>query len=263
MNVSKMLKTVKKATKKHAPKVLLALGIGLGGYAAYRAVKATPEALDILDEELNKRRPGSAVIPIQKIPEQFKLKDKVALTWRCYVPAVAAGAASVGCLVGAGIIDNKRISALTAAVSMSETALRDYMNAAAKTVGEKKEREIHDALAKDKLERSSFQEKRVIPTGNGETLCYDALSDRYFRSSVEAIRRAMNDVNKRIINGEDSATLNDLYFAMGLDTIGLGDNIGWNVERNVIDLNFSSQLVPSTGEPCLVVDHNEYPYALY
>jgi hypothetical protein len=263
MNGVKIIKTAKRFAKKNASKILLGLGIGLGGYAVYKSVTATAEALDILDEELVKTEPGAVATPIQKIPERFTMKDKVRLTWKCYIPAAVASVASVTCLISAGVMDERRIGALTTAVSMSESALREYMAATVKTVGEKKERDIRDTIAKDKLEKSTYQENKVTFTGNGETLCYDALSGRYFRSCYDAIRRAENEVNKRIINGEDSLTLNDLYFAMGLDTIGLGDRIGWNVEDDIVSFVFSSQLAPSTGEPCLVIDHNKYPYPIY
>lgn len=266
MKISDIAKGVQVFTKKHTPKILLGLGVGLGMYAAYQAVKATPEALDILDEELGKTEPGAVTIPIYKISEKFSVKDRVRLTWKCYIPAAIAGVGAVSCIIGAGVVDDRRIQTLTAAAAMSESALRDYVSAAVKTVGEKKEHDIRDTMAKDQLGKGASPADRAICTGNGETLCYDPLCDRYFKSSMEAIRRAENDINKRIVNGEDALSLNDLYYAMGLDDIKLGDTIGWQVDRGLIDLSFSSVLAPDAtpwgGTPCLVVNHKRLPYPL-
>ena len=52
--------------------------------------------------------------------------------------------------------------------------------------------------------------------------------------------------------------LNDLYFLLGLKTIGLGDDLGWNVDRGLIDIYFSSQLTED-GKPCVVIGHRLPP----
>lgn len=53
-------------------------------------------------------------------------------------------------------------------------------------------------------------------------------------------------------------SLNDLYFELGLDNIKLGDELGWNIDKGYIDINFSSQL-DANGTPCLVLDYRVAP----
>ena len=56
----------------------------------------------------------------------------------------------------------------------------------------------------------------------------------------------------------DHKALNEFYDEIRLDHISIGDDLGWNIERGMIDLSFSS-LVADDGTPCLVVDYQVSP----
>ena len=53
-------------------------------------------------------------------------------------------------------------------------------------------------------------------------------------------------------------SLNEFYDELGLDHTKLGDDLGWNLDDGLIELNFSSQLAENET-PCLVVDYNVAP----
>lgn len=53
-------------------------------------------------------------------------------------------------------------------------------------------------------------------------------------------------------------SLNDFYYEIGLRGISIGDDIGWDIDRGYIDLDFSSQLAED-GVPCLVIDYGVAP----
>jgi hypothetical protein len=60
-------------------------------------------------------------------------------------------------------------------------------------------------------------------------------------------------------------SLNDFYGEIGLEPIQLGDELGWNVDQGLIELEFSSQL-SENNEPCLVINYNiapKYGYSSY
>ena len=72
----------------------------------------------------------------------------------------------------------------------------------------------------------------------------------------------MNDINYRL-NVEMYMSLNDFYYELGLKPTRLGDELGWNINDGLIEVNFSSQLTED-GEPCLVMDYQiapKYDYA--
>ena len=53
-------------------------------------------------------------------------------------------------------------------------------------------------------------------------------------------------------------SLNDFYYELGLENIELGEELGWNVNNGLVELNFSSQL-SSDETPCLVMNYNIAP----
>lgn len=98
-----------------------------------------------------------------------------------------------------------------------------------------------------------------LPIGKAtrNTLCYDAVSGRYFKGDIEKIKKAECELNRQM-RDEMYISLNDFYYEIGLDNIKLGDELGWNIDDGYIDLSFSSQLA-SDGTPCLVIDYTIAP----
>lgn len=243
--ISNALKGAEKALKKHSPEILT--GIGIAGMIAttISAVKATPKALRLIDEK--------------EIQENKRLTtaEVVLTTWKCYIPAAVTGALSVACLIGASAVSLKRNAALATAYTISETALKDYREKAVEVVGEKKEQAIRDAIAKDKLADNPVDDKQIVMTGSGDTLCYDVLSGRYFKSDIEKIRKAINDLNRDMLS-EQYVSLNDLYYAIGLPDIKLGNDLGWNIDKGYIEVQFGSHLA-ANGTPCLVLAYTVAP----
>lgn len=226
--------------KKNSPAILTGASVAGLITTTVLAVKATPRALSILeaaeDESLEKLTP----------------LEMAKLTWKCYVPTTLMGVATIACMISAHSIQLRRNAALASAYSIAETALREYHEKVVETLGETKARSIKDKIAQEKIKKDPISNKEVIVTGKGDMLCYDALSGRYFKNNIENLRRIQNDFNRNLIN-EMYVSLNEVYYAMGLPGIGVGDDLGWNVDT-MIEFHFSAQLTED-GEPCIVVDY--------
>ena len=230
---------------KHSPEILMGVGIAGMVTTTILAVKATPKALRLLELE----KEDQAV-------ESLSAKDAARTAWKCYIPAMGVGVASVICLIGASSVSARRNAALATAYSISETVLREYRDKVVETIGEKKEEEIHDAIAKDRVEKNPLSQN-VVFIQEGNTLCYDALSGRYFKSDMEKLKRAANDLYRQMLT-EDYVSLNEFYYLIGLPNIKIGDDIGWNVDNGPMDLSFSTQLADD-NTPCLVLDYEIVP----
>ena len=181
----------------------------------------------------------------------------VKTTWFCYIPAVITGTLSIACLIGASSVNAKRNAALATAYTLSESALKDYQGKVVEMFGEKKHETVKDAIAKDKIEKNPVVTREIIITEKGNTLCYDAISGRYFKGDIDKIKKAECELNRRM-RDEMYVSLNDFYYEVGLDNIKIGDELGWNIDNGYIDLSFSSQLT-SDGTPCLVIDYSIAP----
>lgn len=241
-----LIKTIRSGLAKHSPAILTALGItGMIGTTVL-AVKATPKALDLIEnkkEELDK--------------DKLTVVETVKATWKCYVPAAVTCVTSAACLIGASSVHTKRNAALATAYKLSESALIEYRDKVVETIGEKKEQSVRDAIAKDHVEKNPVTNNEVIITDKGYTLCYDELSGRYFYSDIEKIKKAANELNRQMLN-DMYVSLNELYYELGLEGTKLGEQMGWNVDRGLIDLKFSAT-VSADDRPCIVLDYRVPP----
>lgn len=263
LNLSNVTKQITGTLKKKSPEILTGMGIGLGACTVGLAVKATPKALMLIEEK--KREINNDILAEAKATGQdkcehvdkLKVTDTIRVTWKCYIPAAVTGVASVACLVGASSTNARRNAALAAAYTISESALKDYKRKVVEVVGEKKEQEVRDAVAKEKIERDPVETKEIIITEKGETRCYDVLSGRYFKSDIDMLNRAVNELNRKLID-QSYMSLNDFYYAIGLPEIKIGDYLGWRVDQGLVELDFSAQL-SGDGIPCLVMDFGDAP----
>lgn len=173
-------------------------------------------------------------------------------------PAALSAGFTAACIVGSQVIAHNQYGALMAAYMLGQDKLKMFESKAVKLMGEDQTGELKAAVAQQRVLMRPITSSSgyIIDTGNGNTLCLDAMSGRYFKSSVEALRRAENDVNSQV-NDDWSATLNEFYQYLGLEPIKLGDDLGWNTE-NLLHLMFDSALT-SSGEPVLVLDYETYP----
>lgn len=236
---STVVKQAAHVLQQHSPAILS--GCAAAGVVATTvfAVKATPKACEIIQEK--------------------ELDDKVEIvkeTWKLYIPAIASGVITIACIIGANHISLKRSAALASLYSISEATLKEYQDKVVEKIGKKKEQEIKDEIAKDRIMKNPQEKNQVILTGKGDVLCFDAITGRYFKSDIEKIRKAINDLNMQL-NKDYFVSVNDLYYELGIPGIKMGDIMGWNLP-DMIDAEFSSQLTDD-GTPCLVMDFIMFP----
>lgn len=267
-NVPAIAKSIKSTLSQHCPEILTAFGIAGMVTATVLAVRATPKAMKLIENEVEKKNRElvneAAENGDDACQQISKLKpvDTMKVTWKCYVPAAVTSVASIACLIGASSVHLKRNAALLTAYKLSETALTEYREKVVETVGERKEGAIRDAVAKERVEKHPIDPATVIVTGNGETHCLDYWTDRYFKTDLDKIYRAENELNSQLLD-EGYVSLNDFYYCLGLDSAGLGEVVGWSYNRTgLVKLRLSSQL-SSNKTPVMVIDFETAPYYEY
>lgn len=249
LNLSNVIKDIKKVAVKHSPTILTGIGIAGMITTTVLAVKVTPKALDIIADIKEKHD--------DDCDKKAVAKELVTRVVPVYAPAAVMGIASTACLIGANSVHAKRNAALAAAYTISDTALREYREKVVETMGEKKDKAVKDEIAKDKLKEDPVQSHEVIVTKRGTTLCYDCIFGRYFKSDMETIKRAITKVNRMIVT-DMYASLNDFYSEIDIPPVKIGDMIGWNIDDGELDVDFSSQLAED-GTPCLVIGYTAAP----
>lgn len=254
MNLAVVTKSLTNAMHKNSPSILTALGVGGLLTSIVLAVKGTIKAVEAYEQEMIFRRTNVAYKGLDPLIEP---KEVIELTWQFYIPTAVMGLTTAVCIIGANNINLRRNAALASLYSVTETAMREYQEKVIETVGEKKEEDIRAEIIQDKLDKNPVEEKSVIITGDGEYLCYDVYSGRYFRSNVQNLQRAEIEFNQQLMR-DGWYSINEFYYLIGLDPIKNGDEIGWIAERNRLELKFTSKNAKNS-EPCLVMDYYVSP----
>jgi hypothetical protein len=183
--------------------------------------------------------------------DRVEPKDAVKAVWKFYIPPAVSGVLTIVCMVTSVRVGNRRTASITAAAAVAEKAFDEYRNKIVEKFGETKEQRIRDELAEEKILRNP--PKDIIVTGSGEVLCCELFTGRYFKSSMEKLRKAENDINAQIL-AERYITLNEFYYAVELPITSTSNDVGWDSDR-LLELQFTAVLNPD-GNPCLAFDYN-------
>lgn len=250
MKVKNVRTSLLAGVKKHSPEILT--GIGIGGFvtAIIFAIKATPKACELIEER-----------KLDEDKDKLTKAEIVQTTWKCYVPTVVTAAGATACVVGAAAQNCKRNAALAAAYSLSQETMQLYKEKVIEAIGEKKEAEVRDEVNKERLERRE-PEQQIIIASKGETPCYDPIIKRSFRSDIESIRTASNNISDMVSN-ELTANYNDFLYEIGLGKYAskVYDDFGWVLEDFPVKPHFTYG-PDDDGNPCLIIDWDTPPHII-
>lgn len=255
MTLAEIVKKTEKFTIDNSPLLLTAVGTAGVVTTAVLAGKAGFKAARIIEQEESRLRLHSTEVPRPKL----ETRNKFALTWKCYIPPMGAGLLTVSAVIAANQIGTRRAAAVAAAYSLSEKAFTEYKEKVVEKLGETKEQAVRDELAQDRVDRHPVSEREVIIV-TGEQLCYDMYSGRYFKSDMETLKKAQNDLNHRILS-DNYASLTDFYNLIGLNSTGVSDEVGWNVDK-MLEIHYSTTL-SDDGRPCIALDFQTVPIRDY
>lgn len=202
INVSKQF------IKRNGSTILTCVG-GVGVVAtAVMAVKATPEAMELIDRATKKKG------------EELTKVETVKVAWKPYIPSVLIGAGTLACVFGANVLNRKQQAALMSAYALLDNTYKEYQKKVEELYGEGSDREIKNEIAKDHYDEEDDY-------GDGLELFYDEYSQRYFRSTELDVLKAEYELN-RILSESCGAFLNEFYDLLKLDIVDYGNYLGWS-----------------------------------
>ena len=241
MVLSDLIRRADQTLRDNSPAILTGIGVTGTITTAYLAGKASWTAAEIIRDSVDY---GCA-------PPTFRetVKQRFPHIWKLYIPPVATGALTVVCIISANRIGTARTAAASALLTVSERAFSDYREKVTEKFGEKKEKEVRDEVAQDRVNNAAVP---LIIAGSGSVLCYETHTGRYFMCDHETLRRAENLINAQI-HREDSASLTDFYDHVGLESTKDSDRVVWTSDK-LLTLSFSSVL--KSGTPALAFDYN-------
>ena len=245
MGFKALIQKGRKFVANNSPSILTAITVGGSLGTTLLSIDATIKAVERVKEK--------------KITDK---KEIVKECWKLYIPT----AISLGLTIASAILSNraasKKMKILAAAYSLSEAALNEWKSTTKEMVGDKKFQEVKEQVAVNKMKKMEKSETKntdaPIIVGDGKIPCSDAFPGRCFMTKTPNIERAVNDLNKRMIQ-EMYISLNELYYEIGLPPVKQGDRLGWNLSREgLIEITYGSTL-NEEGIPCLVLDYQVEP----
>lgn len=245
MSFRTLAKPLDKILIDNSPTILTFFGVLGTGVSVYWTGKATFKAAEVLREA--EENPEEPSLPLDK-------KEKIKRVWTLYIPPISIAVLTMGSIIMSNRISAKRCAALATAYTLADKAHSEYADKVKETFGINKEQKVRDDIAQDGVTNSPPD--YIYRTGDGDSLCKDDLSGRYFYSSMESIKEAVNHINHLILK-HGSVSLNDFYGWLNLDQIPWGEEFGWNGDR-LMEPRFSSTLTPDK-RPCLVLGYAVQP----
>lgn len=225
--------------------VATAVLAGRGGFKAAEIIRVETKKLNQDAESMDE---------VQELPT----RTKVLAVAPQFIPPVITGTATIASIIMAHRMSSAKIAALAAAYGLAERNLGEYKEKVAEKLTGPKKTAIDDELAQDRVSKASGHENIVIV--EGEVLCFDEPTARYFRSTMENLRAAVNATNAEILHHEH-ASAGFFYEEIGLPGTTWTDEVGWNRDH-LLELKYSTVLSPD-GRPCIAIDFKTAPRADY
>ena len=206
LNLSNFAKNISAKLGANAPGITIGLGTGAILVAGVMVGVATPKAMKLIEDaqvaktkrfkQMREKAPDDAVMDET---DELTWVEIIKAGWKPYAPAIMTAVVGVACIVGGTRANARRNAALSAAYTVVEQTLNDYTAKTKEIVGEKKEKEIRDAIAEDELKKHPLSGCNVVRMPKcGKTLCYDVRSREYFMSDYNTIKKVENDLNRRL-----------------------------------------------------------------
>ena len=211
--------------RQHSPLILTTASIGTSVAATVSAIRVTPQAHEIYKD-----------IQALDIPDKEKAKKILIDVVPMYAESIALETISIGTGIASYKIQDTRINKLSQALAGATTAyilsqdqLKKTKEAIVEKFGEHAEDEIEKTVAEKEAKEKEDQTKDIVIANDGpEEIMQDSISGQYFKNTRERIYWLCNDLGHRL-EFEDAIPASDYFLDAGIDTCGLGDDVGWLV----------------------------------
>ena len=236
--------------RKNGPTILTCIGaVGVVTTAAL-SVKATPKALQRLEEA--KEEKG----------EELTKFEMVKAAGPSYIPAVISGVGTLACIFGANTLSRHQQAALSSAYALLDNSFKEYKAKLKELYGEEAHENIIDAIAAEKAGDVYIQNGYMcgscdlaVEEHGTPRLFYDEHSGRYFEATIEQVITAEYHLNRNyILRGY--SYLNEFYEFLGIEETDYGSVLGWAPKDEGeywIEFNHRKVLIDDDLE-CIIIE---------
>ena len=241
--MNKLLRQSKLFIKHNASTILTTVGAVGVVVTSVMAVKATPKALRLLEDD--KQEKGKELTKLEIVKTAAPV----------YIPSVLVGTATIACVFGANVLNKRQQAAIMSAYALLDQSYKDYRKKVDELYGEGSNKEIEHEIVKDKYDESDLS----IDDNDGKELFYDSFSERYFRSTLSDVIKAEYEIN-RLLAQDYCVYLNEFYDRLGVDEVYYGNYLGWSSFELVETYRYNwvefehDKVTMDDGLECTIID---------
>lgn len=282
MDISNWIACGRRLVVRHAPEILIFLGIGGGVTAGVMACGATRRLDAVLDAHKKQLSEARTETDAEKNAVAKAYLSTGAALMKLYGPSLAMGALSVTSILAGGNVLRKRNVALAAAYTTIDQSYRAYRGRVKERFGEDVERELRGNLQKWEIEETIVDDKGKKKKLKREIRVPDGMPSDYARyfTYPEAkaaepnmtynlfFLRTQMALANNLLRSRKYLFLNDVYDMLGIERSVAGQCVGWVYDPNREDhgdnlVDFGIQTVhrlkddgSDTYEEVLLLDFN-------
>lgn len=186
-------------------------------------------------------RQGSILEQKRTEAEAKKENVRKAYVVKTVAPTIFVVSATLACIIGLYVTDQKKQAGLAAAVGVVSERFARFKHKV-----EEKDKELADEIEKDIMQEEYMRankpnkKKELLKTIDGKEilvteimqgepmLCYDPVSEKYFYSSKEDLMEERYEINRHFLL-QDTLSVNEYLAFLGLPEVEWGWNIGWSI----------------------------------
>lgn len=207
--MNKVLRNSKLFFKRNSATILTVAGATGAIATAIMAVKATPKAMQLLDEAKDEKG------------EELTKLETIRVAAPVYIPTILVGASTVACIFGANVLNKRKQASLMSAYALLDNSYKEYKRKVDELYGKEAGENVRAEIAKDKYADDD------ISLDDGNELFYDFYSGRYFETTQAKLVEAEYELNRKV-QVDGYACLNDFYEMIDIDPIPSGYDEGWS-----------------------------------
>lgn len=233
-------------SKSHAFPILSI--IGLGGIIVSSIFGTVKSMKDIAQAEKERR-------------SKLTKTEIVKLCYKNYILTLAFTATTITCIAINEKINNDILNNTNNLLHKTENELSLFKSTAEGCLG-KGMIDIYDQHSKSKMHSEVITGKEVS-IDNGSYLIFESESKKYFRSTIEDVKRCINLANSEMNTYKDYISYTELLSMYGLNKTDISDYVGWNKERDKLILPIFTYDLAENGEPCCIISYINSPHSDY
>ena len=277
--------------KKHSPEILLVAGLGGAVVSAVMACKATTKLSTIIEESKNNLEAIHKCSEDKEMADTYSVEDAKKDTTivyvqtgvklaKLYAPAIAVGIVSATSILAANNIMRKRNVALTAALTTTDQAFKEYRSRVVDKFGEQVDKELKYDIKAKKFEETvtdpetgkEKKSKNTVSIANPGCSEYARFFDetckgyeRETQYNLMFLRAQQQFANDKLV-ADGFLFLNDVYDMLGIDKTPTGQLVGWKYDElnNDVGDNYVDFGIMETNretedggyEPVILLDFN-------